>query len=297
MSELENPPEQGGLGLPNIGVKSDCLLLKQMCRILTLPNENSFHWLGYWLGSFLRDTGWGENFPELAEIGPVSRKMSNKFPMHQYMLDHFLEAVGRGEIKENNVRVVTTKMIYASRIEDMITPPKAEDKFPLVNFQELVYPRIKHPILEAKQKDLLFSLVHNIYRNRGRLFQQGRTDDPLCPNQACRNEGLVQDIEHIFCSCYKVRTAWQWTRAKVLQFVTELGPPITVSNTDIILAMFPTCRREEECIFLLGNYVELVNCEVISKQKELVLNMLLGCLQAKIEYVRSRAVPQIQHGI
>jgi len=61
--------------------------------------------------------------------------------------------------------------------------------------------------------------------------------------------------------------------------------------------MFPTCRREEECIFLLGNYVELVNCEVISKQKELVLNMLLGCLQAKIEYVRSRAVPQIQLGI
>ena len=43
--------------------------------------------------------------------------------------------------------------------------------------------------------------------------------------------------------------------------------------------------------------MELVNCEVISKQKELVLNMLLGCLQAKIEYVRSRAVPQIQLGI
>ena len=33
LSELENSPSQGGLGLPNIGVKSDCLLLKQMCRI------------------------------------------------------------------------------------------------------------------------------------------------------------------------------------------------------------------------------------------------------------------------
>ena len=28
LSELENSPKQGGLGLPNIGVKSDCLLLK-----------------------------------------------------------------------------------------------------------------------------------------------------------------------------------------------------------------------------------------------------------------------------
>ena len=31
LSELENSPLQGGLGLPNIGVKSDSLLLKQMC--------------------------------------------------------------------------------------------------------------------------------------------------------------------------------------------------------------------------------------------------------------------------
>ena len=27
LSELENSPKQGGLGLPNIGVKSDCLLM------------------------------------------------------------------------------------------------------------------------------------------------------------------------------------------------------------------------------------------------------------------------------
>ena len=43
-------------------------------------------------------------------------------------------------------------------MEDMLTPPKAENKFPLVNFQELVYPRIKHPVLEAKQKDCCFLL-------------------------------------------------------------------------------------------------------------------------------------------
>ena len=61
--------------------------------------------------------------------------------------------------------------------------------------------------------------------------------------------------------------------------------------------MYPTCRQEEECIFLLGNYVELVNSEVIAKQKELLLNSLLGVLQAKTEYAGRRAVPQIQLGI
>ena len=88
-----------------------------------------------------------------------------------------------------------------------LTPPKVELKFPLVNFQELVYPRIKHAVLEVKQRDLLFSLVHNIYPNRQRLFQQRRTDDPLCQNPACKRESLVQDLEHIFGSCYKVRSA------------------------------------------------------------------------------------------
>ena len=37
LDELENSYQQGGLGLPNIAVKADSLLLKQMCRMLSLP--------------------------------------------------------------------------------------------------------------------------------------------------------------------------------------------------------------------------------------------------------------------
>ena len=79
-----------------------------MCRIFSLPGENSFRLLGYWLGSFLRETEWGENFPELAEKGPVSHILLNNFPMHQIMLENFLEALGRGEIREGNVKTVTS---------------------------------------------------------------------------------------------------------------------------------------------------------------------------------------------
>ena len=176
----------------------------------------------------------------------------------------------------------------------MSTHPKVEKKFPMVNFQKLVYPRLIHPVMEVKQKDVLFSLVHGIYKNRERLFQQKRTEDPLCPNQACRREGLVQNIEHMFCSCYKVRTAWQWIRRKIIELQTEVGPPLTVSNLEIILAMFPTCRFEVECIFMRGVYVELVDREVISNQMELLLNSLKGVINFKTENSRSRAVPQIK---
>ena len=80
----------------------------------------------------------------------------------------------------------------------------------------------------------------------------------------------MQDIEHIFCSCYKVRAAWQWTRRKMLEFMTDQGRPPDISNIDIILARFSKGRQEAECILLLCTYLELVDKEVILKQKELL---------------------------
>ena len=97
----------------------------------------------------MRETEWGENFPELAEKGPVSHILLNNFPMHQIMLENFLEALGRGKIREGNVKTVTTKSIYKSRMEDLLTPPKVEFKFSGVNFKELVYPRIRNTVLKA----------------------------------------------------------------------------------------------------------------------------------------------------
>ena len=98
--------------MPNIAVKADSLLLKQMCRMISLPaGDTSFRLVGYWLGGALRDTGWGEDFPQLADIGPVSHTMSRDFPLHQYMLDTFLKAVGRGEVRRNNIPVATTVLL------------------------------------------------------------------------------------------------------------------------------------------------------------------------------------------
>ena len=51
-------------------------------------------------------------------------------------------------------------------MEDLSTHPKVEKKFPMVNFQKLVYPRLIHSVLEVKQKDVLFSLVHGPMTDR-----------------------------------------------------------------------------------------------------------------------------------
>ena len=120
-------------------------------------------------------------------------------------------------------------------------PPEVELKSPLTNFQETVYPRLKNPVMEVKQRDLLTNCI------RARLFQQDRADDPYCQNPECRRENLVQDVKHIFCQCYKVRSAWQWTKRKVFELLTDQGRPPDISNTDILLAMFSKGRQDAEC--------------------------------------------------
>ena len=83
-----------------------------------------------------------------------------------------------------------------------------------------------------------------------------------------------------------------------MELLSDLRTPTVISNndviTDIITAQFPTCRQEAECMFLLGNYLEQVDNEVISKHKELLMNTLVGVLKAKMVQIGRRAVTQVQ---
>ena len=57
--------------------------------------------------------------------------------------DTFMESLSRGEIKNTDVKKVTTKEIYMSRMYSLLSPPKVELKFLLTNFSELVYRRTR----------------------------------------------------------------------------------------------------------------------------------------------------------
>ena len=81
--------------------------------------------------------------PRILALSTVSHSMSRNFPLHQYMLETFLEAVGRGEVTRSLLKTVTTKAIYRSRMNDLLTPTKVELKYPQINLQEFVYPRLK----------------------------------------------------------------------------------------------------------------------------------------------------------
>ena len=184
-----------------MATKAECLLLRQSLRVLARPELLSNRHLGHWLGLFLRDA-----FPDLMDRGPVCQKLSPRFPMHSVILESLEEGLMRLEFKPGDLKNVTTKDIYKRRAKDIKPPPKVESEFPGVDFNELVFPRLCHPVLEPAPRDVVFCVAHGLFRNRARLFRQRRALDPFCPVPEC--QGNIQDREHIFCFCSLVAEAW-----------------------------------------------------------------------------------------
>ena len=78
-----------------------------------------------------------------------------------------------------------------------------------------------------------------------------------------------------------------------MEMLSIQRPPPFVSNKDILhFTMFPKYTQETEVMFILGNYTQLVDIEVVNKQKELRVDTMLGVLEAKLQFVKTRAVPQ-----
>ena len=62
----------------------------------------------------------------------------------------------------------------------------------------------------------------------------------------------------------------------MLELMRNQGRPPDISNMDFLLARFPQSDHEVECLLILGTFVELVDREVVLKQKNLMVNNLFS---------------------
>ena len=72
---------------------------------------------------------------------------------------------------------------------------------------------------------------------------------------------------------------------------------VVASNMEIIMQMYPSCRKEIECSFLLGTFLEQVHREVMSGEKELLVSTLRGVSRARHPAVISTIYCQSNHKI
>ena len=75
-----------------------------------------------------------------------------------------------------------------------------------------------------------------------------------------------------------------------MELLSDQGPAPALTITELIMLMYPRFRQEAEVAFLICMYVD---GDVVSGQKELLVGTVKGVLRAKIEYLSSRAVPQV----
>ena len=69
-----------------------------------------------------------------------------------------------------------------------------------------------------------------------------------------------------------------------------------LSNYEILHLQFPQdARVEKECMFLLGNWVQMVQEEVVVKDRDLEDQFVRGTMQYKYLESRKKKMPSINH--
>ena len=132
-------------------------------------------------------------------------------------------------------------------------------------------------------------IIHNIIPNRDRLFSKfNMAPDPFCLH--CR---VLHDNSHIFSECQLVREAWFWTRQRLLDMVPQENA--STSNFEFINLMFDSYVLENEVIWILGIWVELVWNFVICKKKSLNLETVKSEISLRFITHQNSNLPALAH--
>ena len=132
-------------------------------------------------------------------------------------------------------------------------------------------------------------IVHNIVPNRDRLCNKFH----MVADQNCTACGVLHDNVHLFCECTLVREAWFWVRQRLLgMFPNGHG---NTSNFEFINLMFDSYMMDNEVIWILGIWVELVWNIVICKKKCLKLETTRSEFSLKLDSHRNSNLPAVGH--
>ena len=249
--------------MPCVFSKANSLFLKQTCRLLMCPGSKQYGHLRYWIGLYVRDF-----FPDMA-AGPHAELIC---PYFQHMRLLLVEGLVLGDIELGRINSVTAKKLYAGYTSSF-PPPKVIFKFDVD--WDLVWERLENLKLDPLARNFMFNIIHKIVPNRLRLHSKFNTVNS--PN--CLVCGLVEDNTHLFMECVIVREAWGWLRMRLLEMLPE-DCAIT-SNFEFLNLMFVKHLMDNEAVWLIGTFIELVWVEKFQKKRNVKINHVIGTLKLK----------------
>ena len=277
LDEIKNPASVGGLNLPCVISKADSLFLTQTCRLLAKPDSKQYKHVQYWLGLYTR-----EHFREMA-AGPHAEIIS---PYFKHMKELLISEIVIGGINVKELRKVSCKALY-SGFTSTFPPPKVVYKYDID--WNRVWGNLQSAMLEPRGREILFMIVHNIVPNRDRLFNKFN----MVPSHDCVHCGIIHDNVHLFCECQLVREAWFWVRQRLLGLLPDIFG--NTSNFEFLHLMFEFSIMNNEVIWMLGVWVQLVWNTVICKKKHLKIESVQSEFSLKFVSHQNSHLPALAH--
>ena len=278
LQELFCSTKDGGLGLVDIRSKAEALFIKQSCRMLADLEGRSFKHIKYWIGLYLSDF-----FPTLRP-GAHSETIPKFYQVFKNLIT---EALREGIVSPHQLEKVRVKEVYRE-LTNTLPPPKVIYKYDLP--WATVWENIHHPVLDVKQRELMFLLVHNILPSRQRLFRLNQVQDDNCL------EGDGQEtLEHLFCQCRRTQVAWAWMRRKIINWC-----PSHHGLSDFEMINLVTLEKQKvlDIIWLVANYVSYVwskKCE--NNNSNIDLDKFIVVLRNEYELNRQYSQNKVSHGL
>lgn len=270
--ELFNSVDQGGLGLTSVAAKCDALFATQLCRLMAHQGPYREH-LRYWVGVNLRD-----HLPDMVR-GPNAQVLTPYFKKTVSLLK---EALSSGTVNIESLESTKAKLLYK---EFMSTPPPPKvTSVPVMRWQ-LIFSRLSNEVICPEGRDLLFSIVHNVYKTKSRLFRMNKHPTGNCT--LCRGE--LEDCVHLFAQCVTSRPCWIYIK----NLIINIFPDVFLMDDMLLLFLdFPQGEQDTEILFIVSHFVIFIHRARFSGEKPSILK-LRGFLRERSLVYKNGRFPRL----
>ena len=200
------PSKEGGIGLVNIQLKTQSLLLNQVMKVYI---DRKSTWVNFghtYLGIVLhRFAGYDfqNNRPHCIEEPPLYYKLCLKYIQNIVSKDeNFVFKPG-----------LTSKIFYQLLLKLENTQVHCVRTFPLINFKE-VFSNLCNKMIDPTTLNISFKLAHDVVPVAYRLFLWNfRNVLPFCKN--CLTKRIEETVMHCFWECPTIQLTKMWLQKAI----------------------------------------------------------------------------------
>ncbi|KAI8478584.1 hypothetical protein Bbelb_436820 [Branchiostoma belcheri] len=192
------PKEKGGVGLVDVRLKANAILLKCVRKALLFPQDPAMRFVHYWLGISLRHIdpdSWSNSAPH-----SIDR------PAHYKVIRDLITSVSEScpsfDWKSGSVSV-----LYNTLLEAEGSVPRCIQRFPQVDWT-VVWRVVHNPLNAIWDKIVSWKALHDALKTRQKLHSwRGLVASSTCPRRGCTQS---ESVEHLFLDCAVVQEMWAW---------------------------------------------------------------------------------------